>query len=118
MCQYRAVCAYGMCGRINVHYWMKNGLLYTKSRNGLAVVCVLNVKFDKRRIVEVVIDEAHRAIGHLGPDKTLSYVRRWYWWPTIVKAALAFFHSCGPCQSTKTSNQKPAGLLHSMPIPR
>src|SRR5271155_2576930 len=62
----------------HVHYWIKNGILYTKSRNGIAVVCVPNVKFDKRRIVEVIIDEAHRAIGHLGPDKTLSYVRRWY----------------------------------------
>ena len=28
-----------------------------------------------------------------------------------------FCESCGQCQMTKTSNQRPAGLLHSLPIP-
>ena len=33
------------------------------------------------------------------------------------KDVLAFCGSCGLCQTTKTPNQRPMGLLHSLPTP-
>ena len=66
---------------------------------------------------EILIAEVHRIVGHLGSEKTLKYLRHWYWWPTIARDTIAFCDTCGLCQSIKTSNQKPPGLLHSLPLP-
>jgi len=98
-------------------YRLEEGLLYTKSRYGISVLCVPNVIFNKRRVQEILIAEAHRIVGHLGSEKTLKYLRHWYWWPTIARDTIAFCDTCGLCQSIKTSNQKPPGLLHSLPLP-
>src|ERR1700677_2788056 len=47
---------------------------------------------------------------------TLSYIQRWFWWPFIAHDTVAFIDTCGNCQTNKTSNQRPQGLLHSLPI--
>ena len=53
----------------------------------------------------------------MGAQKTSEYIRRWYWWPSIGKDVQAYCDSCSTCQTTKSSNQVPTGLLHIMPIP-
>jgi len=63
-----------------------------------------------------IIDHAHK--GHLGALRTVDYIRRWYWWPGLGKEVDRFCRSCPVFQMTKTSNEKPVGLLHSLPIPR
>jgi len=65
-----------------------------------------------------IINHAHKVLGHLGALRTVDYIRRWYWWPGLGKEVDQFCRSCPVCQMTKTSNEKPAGLLHSLPIPR
>src|SRR5262249_31688570 len=60
---------------------------------------------------------AHRVLGHKSNRKTLDYVRRWYWWPSMVKDVAAFCESCGTCQTTRSATMKPEGLLHMLPIP-
>ena len=65
-----------------------------------------------------IIEHAHKVLGHLGMLRTTDYIRRWYWWPGLGKEVDRFCRSCPVCQMTKTSNEKPAGLLHSLPIPR
>ncbi|EIN05666.1 ribonuclease H-like protein, partial [Punctularia strigosozonata HHB-11173 SS5] len=62
-------------------------------------------------------DGAHRAIGHLGANKTTEYLRRYYWWPKIAADVDLFCKSCHLCQTAKDVNRKPEGLLHSLPIP-
>jgi hypothetical protein len=99
------------------NYWRNGQLLYTKNRDGSPVTCVPNTIWKERKLPEIIIDDAHRVLGHLGPSKTLSYIRRWFWWPTMHRDTLAFCNSCGKCQMIKTINQRPAGLLHSLPIP-
>ncbi|EPT01765.1 hypothetical protein FOMPIDRAFT_1119460, partial [Fomitopsis schrenkii] len=44
------------------------------------VLCVPRSTARGRRLTEIVLDEAHKAIGHLGARRTSDYVRRWYWW--------------------------------------
>lgn len=95
----------------------RDGYLFTKNRLGQEVMCIPRVKLGNRALIDVVIDNAHTTIGHFGHRKTGEYIRRWYWWPTLGNDVLKFCLSCGTCQTTKPSNQAPAGLLHSMPIP-
>jgi hypothetical protein len=53
----------------------------------------------------------------MGPSITNNYARRNFWWPTLGSDVKAFCASCATCQAIKTSNQRPQGLLHSLPIP-
>jgi hypothetical protein len=96
---------------------IKKGIVYARNPAGKAVICVPGVLFKGRRVTEIAIDQAHRVLGHKSSRKTLDYIRRWYWWPNMVKDITTFCESCGMCQTTKSSTQKPEGLLHSLPIP-
>lgn len=96
---------------------LEKGILYMRLNRETEVVCVPRSIVARRRLTEIVIDQAHQALGHMGPQKTSEYVRRWYWWPSMGKDIQKFCDSCGTCQTTKSSTQIPAGLLHSMPIP-
>ena len=92
-------------------------LLYTKNRSGETVLCVPSVMHEKRRLTEIVIAQAHEILGHFGPQKTAEYIRRHYWWPRIGQDVEQYCKTCLICQTTKSSNQKVPGLLHSLPIP-
>lgn len=96
---------------------MKDGLLYVTNRFGDKVLCLPFGKLKQRSLRERVIDEAHRLLGHMGAQKTIEYVRRWFWWPRMSKDIEMFCISCGACQMSKSSNALPAGLLHTLPIP-
>ena len=99
-------------------FQMKDGLLwYSPAGRSDAVLCIPRATSHGRRLTEIVLDEAHTALGHLGARRTSDYVRRWYWWPDIGKEIAKFCSSCPTCQTTKSSRQPPLGLLHSMPIP-
>ncbi|KAL1939365.1 hypothetical protein VTO73DRAFT_9921 [Trametes versicolor] len=93
------------------------GLLYVTNRFGQKVLCVPSGRLKSRSLREMIIDHAHQTIGHLGAQKTMEYVRRWYWWPRLTRDIERFCTSCGACQMSKTSNMMPSGLLHSMPVP-
>ena len=96
---------------------MRDGLIWGTSRHNNEVLCIPNTSIEKRKMREVIIDTAHTILGHLGSTKTAEYTRRWYWWPRMGHEIEKFVSSCGTCQMTKGSNQRPAGLLHTMPIP-
>lgn len=98
-------------------FTVRDQLLYFKNAMGEDVLCVPRVKLGKRVVTEIVIESAHTAIGHFGERKTGEYIRRWYWWPSLGKDVRRYCESCGVCQTTKTSSQKPPGLLHAMPVP-
>ncbi len=46
------------------------------------------------RITGIVIENAHKILGHLGFQKTLEYIQRYYWWSTMVKDTEKFISSC------------------------
>jgi hypothetical protein len=81
------------------------------------MLCIPHSEFRGRRVTELVIDQVHRIIGHMGPSITDSYAQQNFWWPTLGSDVKAFCNSCAMCQAIKTSNQRPQGLLHSLPIP-
>ena len=73
------------------------------------MVCVLGGMLNGKSIRGSIIDACHTTLGHLGLQKTLKYVRRWFWWPKISADVEDF---------CKSSRQHPPGWVHTMPIPR
>jgi hypothetical protein len=95
------------------------GLIYARNVAGkwcLAIPCDVRL-YNERALTEIVISQAHATLGHLGKLRTAEYVRQWYRWPKMGIEIASFCDSCGACAMSKTLNQAPAGLLHSLPIP-
>lgn len=55
--------------------------------------------------------------GHFGADKTLQYISRHYYWPTIQRDVRHYVKTCPSCSANKSSNQRPSGLLQPIPTP-
>ncbi len=51
-------------------------------------------------------------------ERTLDFVQRWFWWPEMLRDVRSFVKACPVCAQQKSSNQRPAGLLHPLPIPQ
>src|ERR1700677_2376549 len=95
-----------------------DGLIHTKNRLGDNCVCApRSLLKGKRSLPEIVIDQAHDTLGHLGAQKTSEYTRQWFWWPRMGREIEKFCLSCENCQMSKSSNQLKPGLLHNLPIP-
>jgi Integrase zinc binding domain len=99
-------------------FGIQDGLIWTKNQLRRDIVCMpWNVFHGGRRMVKIIIDHAHQTVGHYSQLKTLNYIRRAYWWPSMATDIELFCTSCVRCQMNKTSMQWPKGLLHSLPIP-
>lgn len=95
----------------------RDGLLYTTNRGTDEVLCIPRYVTKDYSVTGIVIEQAHRILGHYSAQKTSDYIRRWYWWPRLGPEVEEFCKTCGICQATKTSTKRPLGLLHSLPIP-
>ena len=80
-------------------------------------ICIPDLKINGRRLQETIISEGHSLLAHLGANKTLTYLRDYVWWKTMVKDVYAFCETCVTCQTSKPPNQKPFGLLNLLPVP-
>ena len=96
---------------------VKDGLIWTQTRSGDMTLCVPNGTLDGKSVRGIILETGHELVGHYGPQKTIDYIRRWYWWPRMSDSALKFCNTCSICQRTKGDYTKAAGLLHSLPIP-
>lgn len=54
---------------------------------------------------------------HPGSRRTLAFIRRRFWWPTMGADIPAFVAACVVCNQNKTPRQAPSGLLQPLPIP-
>ena len=96
---------------------IKDSLIWTKNQKK-DVVCLPQKAFLwRRRLVEVIINHAHTTIGHFGQLCTSRYICCYYWWLTMATNIKLFCSLCPSCQVTKDSTKRPAGLLHTLPIP-
>ena len=86
-----------------------NGCLF---RNGKLYV-------PTRKLQLELLKSHHDSItaGHHGTAKTIELLSRHYWWPHIYSSVDKYIKSCPTCARTKSSHQKPHGLLHPLPIP-
>lgn len=77
-------------------------------------LCVLNTA----GLHEAFIRQCHDPVGHFGVEKTLEMTRCSYFWPGMKDDVSEFVKSCPTCQISKTLTVKPAGRLHSLPVPQ
>ena len=89
-----------------------------KNHEEKEVLCLPHTSYKGNNIITRIIDQAHRAIGHFGAQRTADYVCRLYWWSKIDREVDKFCQTYPTCQVTKATNKLPQGLLHSLPIPR
>ena len=61
--------------------------------------------------------DAHDALGHLGPRKSLSSLSLSFYWPGMARDVLQYVTQCDGCQRHKSRTTKRAGRLHPLPIP-
>src|SRR5215475_9264087 len=66
-----------------------------------------------------LLQEMHEGTGgHFSRKKTLHRIERWYYWETLNKDLTEFVKTCEVCQKTKTSTQKPYGMLNPIEPPK
>ena len=88
---------------------IKDGLWFIKDR--LMVPARCGVREHLFRI-------AHDTLGHFGFSKTYESLRSSYFWPNMRKdLEEGYIPSCADCQRNKSSNTRPAGPLHPLPVP-
>ena len=91
-------------------YRVEDGLIFKDTRLCIPSDASIHAK---------LLHEHHDASlsGHVGRDKLMATLKRLYLWPGMAKAVKDYVASCPTCQRTKATNQVPAGLLQSLPIP-
>src|SRR6202790_423965 len=61
------------------NFEVSNELVFLKD-NERRVLCIPDVMIGARRLCEVLISHAHSILAHLGPQKTITYLRENVWW--------------------------------------
>lgn len=56
-------------------------------------------------------------VCHPGINRTLSFLQRIFWWPTMTADTRSFVLACVECNRSKSSHQPPAGKLRPLPVP-
>lgn len=58
-----------------------------------------------------------RTAGHLGRDRTLATLRRWFYWPQMARDVHEYVRTCDACQRSKGPKHLPYGELTPIPVP-
>lgn len=56
--------------------------------------------------------------GHPGISRTISVIKRRFWWPLVHKDVREYVMACTVCSRNKLSHQPPSGLLQPLHIPK
>lgn len=67
---------------------------------------------------ESIFRLAHDSLGHFGATKSYEALRDSFYWPNMRRdLEQAYIPGCVECQRNKAPTSKPAGPLHSLPVP-
>jgi hypothetical protein len=98
------------------NFEVNEGLVYLRVNSG-KVLCIPKILVESWNVREIIIEEAHSVLAHLGTTKTLTYLREHVWWKTMATDTAAYCDTCHTCHRSKPSNQKPYGLLNPLSMP-
>ncbi|KAI2653818.1 Transposon Tf2-6 polyprotein [Labeo rohita] len=71
----------------------------------------------RQRVMQWVHDSP--SSGHPGITATIDLVTNRFWWPSLQRDTTEFVRNCPACNiSSKSSHQRPAGLLQPLPVPQ
>ncbi|KAL4007327.1 hypothetical protein ACER0C_001179 [Sarotherodon galilaeus] len=67
-----------------------------------------------------VIHWAHTArfSCHPGKNRTISFLQRLFWWPSLIRDVRDYVAACPTCARNKTPSAPQAGLLRPLPVPK
>ena len=67
----------------------------------------------------LILNEVHNTpySGHPGYQKTITMLRKDYFWPNMKNELAKYIARCFECQQVKIEHQHPARLLQPLPIP-
>ncbi|KAG5281322.1 hypothetical protein AALO_G00069940 [Alosa alosa] len=82
--------------------------------------CHPNLLFVPTSVRSQVLQWGHSSClsCHPGSNRTLSFIARRFWWPTLREDTNTFVATCSICAQNKTSTRPPAGLLQPLPVPK
>jgi hypothetical protein len=87
----------------------QDGLLFIDGR--LVIPAIASIRRN-------LIDEAHQRLGHLGYLKTVTEVRRDFFWPLLAKDVAHAVQNCDTCQRTKALTTATPGRMLTPTFPR
>ncbi|KAL3969834.1 glutaminyl-tRNA synthetase [Sarotherodon galilaeus] len=66
-----------------------------------------------------VLHWAHTArfTCHPGVHRMITFLQRYFWWPTLSRDVREYVSACSTCARSKLGHQPPAGLLQPLPTP-
>ena len=104
--------------KADAKFGIKEGLIFTKNNLSRDVICISPKAIQKgKQLIKIIINHAHNIIGHFGQFRTSQYIRRYFWWPSMSHDIESYCKTCSIGATSKDTNSKPTGLLHSLPIP-
>jgi hypothetical protein len=74
----------------------------------------------KQHIIKnLILVEVHKKpySGHPGYQKTITTLKKEYFWPGMKTKVVEYLARCLECQQVKVEHRHPAGLLQPIPIP-
>jgi len=92
-------------------HWSKDSAGFLRLNNRMYVLDNANLHL---RVLKYHHD--HVLVGHLGQNKTLELIRRYYTWPNIRNDVQKFCKSCVTCMRSKPQRHRPYGSLQQLPI--
>ena len=91
------------------------GLYLTNAKSGPRIYIPAAAKAIQSEILRLHHDAP--TSGHLATAKLLDSVQRFYQWPGMAQTVTDYVKTCDACQHSKSSNQRPGGLLQPLPTP-
>ncbi|KAF7371586.1 Transcription factor [Mycena venus] len=98
------------------NFEVKDGLIFLRDSDR-RILCIPDILIGRRNVRDIVISHAHSILAHLGPRKTLYYLKDNVWWKSMVEDVKIHCKSCAVCAGSKSNSQSPYGLLNPLPIP-
>ena len=67
----------------------------------------------------LILDKIHKTpySGHPGYQKTITMLRKEYFWPNMKTELAEYIARCFECEQVKIEHQYPPRLLQPLPIP-
>ena len=90
-----------------------DGYLYYQDERNARAMFIPDIPELRNLIVKTCHD--HPYAGHMGRDRTIALIRRYFYWPGMTQYIADYIKQCPICQLCNPGNKKPAAPL--VPIP-
>jgi hypothetical protein len=73
---------------------------------------------NNQELKNMILKEMHNVhyAGHPGYQKTITAVKKPYYWPDLKKEVANYITRCMECQKFKDEHKNPVGFLQPFPI--